>query len=152
LGVYPPVPNRTCSSEKKTFGEPGRCGEHLLEVVEDDEGLAPPEVAEEPLGEARALRVPQADTRRQRRGHPGRVPDRGEVHERHPVGEFLGQAAPDFDGEARLAHTGRSREGEQPRLVAEQQALDRLEVTVPTEQPGGMILPAERGRPRSLFF
>lgn len=78
------------------------------------------------------------------RGHPGRVLDRGQVHERDALGEFAGDTAPHLDGESRLAHPGRADEGDEPCLIAVQKALDRLQIAVSTEESGRLCLPLER--------
>ena len=54
---------------RQEISNPGRGREHLLEVVQDDERPALPEVRREPLQEAWALHILKAHDRRQRRGH-----------------------------------------------------------------------------------
>ncbi len=99
--------------------------DHLLEVVEHEQGRPLPEVLLHPL-DGRALRGEQADRGRDRRGDELGVGDRGQRHEPRAVRKALDAVARQRQREPRLAGAAGAREREQARPDEERHGVVHL--------------------------
>jgi hypothetical protein len=101
-----------------------------------DEGVAFPEVREEPLREARALHVLQIRSPRQCLRYVGGIGDRGQIYEHDTLSKVIGHLGACFDGKPGLAHTRRTGEREEAHLFSAQHLPDHLQITLTAEQSG----------------
>ena len=120
-------------------GDDGRRFGDLLEVVEDDQHPALPEVVGELVLEIALDDLAQPDGARDRHEDGIRVPDAGQVDEGHAVPEPTREVAGHADGERRLARAAGSRERQQADGPRGQAIGDLPDLVGPAD---------ERGHPR----
>jgi hypothetical protein len=76
--------------------------QHVLEVVQDDQEPAVPQVMSQMLDERPALGIRQPDALGDRRQYQPGIPDRRQPDEVHPIGISAGHARGELDAKARL--------------------------------------------------
>src|SRR5262245_45742208 len=63
-----------------------------------------------------------------RAAHDGRIGDRGQIHEPHPIGEYRAQVGRQGDGQARLARAPWASQREQAHIFAQQPRANRAKL------------------------
>ncbi len=95
----------------------GGGGQHLLEVVQHQQHRARAQEDPKSLQHGPAARVGEAEGMGDGAQHEGRIADRGEVDQGHPIGELLGDLSNGRQGQTGLAYPGRAGQCEQARRL-----------------------------------
>ena len=127
---------------KQGFGERRAGSDQVLAIVQDQQQLPGPQVVGERLRHRAARLLAHAEGRGYGFGREGGVREGRQTHPPHPVAEPPDEVLGDPQGEARLAASPGSGEGEE--AGAREQPLDLGDLTLPTHEAGelqGQVAP-----------
>jgi hypothetical protein len=105
--------------------------QHVLIVVQDQEGLVITQILPKPFQKGRILSVPDTVGPGKRRQHLVRIADRGEVDEGDAIGKGLYHLVSSLKSAAGLFDASRTNQGEEADVLTERQLTDRLNLLHP---------------------
>ena len=100
--------------------------QQVLEVVQDDQEPAVPQVMNQMLGQRPPLRIRQPDALGDRRENQPGIPDRRQPDEVHPIGIIARHARGELDAQPRLAAAARPGQRQQAAPFQEQPRVRQL--------------------------
>lgn len=115
-------------------GHRGSCGDHLLEVVEDDETAPILQTADE-LVQLRTLpRIGKPDGAGDGNEHRGGTPSGLKIDEEHPVVENIVEVGRDTERQPCLADAARPEERQEAHSAVSQELLDLFQLPLSPEE------------------
>ncbi len=151
--------DRQARAGAEQVGDDRRRRDDLLEIVEEQQQALLAQRPREPIEERNVAALPDPEGLGDRGGDQGRVADRGEADEPHPIGEGRGDLGGHGLRQPGLAHPAGPGQRQQPHIVAAQEAGDGRHLALPADQrrqrsgqrgDGLLHPPGQRDQPRRV--